>query len=131
MAPWYWDTNDENRNFAERFSAQMSNGAYPNDHQAGIYSAVTHYLKSVEALEGKSADGAAVVAQMKALPTNDPLYGEGMIRQDGRKVHPLYLWRAKAPGESKSHWDLLEQVSMIPADQAFRPLAEGGCSLVQ
>jgi branched-chain amino acid transport system substrate-binding protein len=96
---------------------------------AGVYSAVTHYLKAVEAL--KSDDGTKVIAKMKAMPTDDPLFGKGSVRADGRKIHPAYLVEAKKPSESKGGWDYYKIRATIPADQAFRPLADGGCPLVK
>jgi len=96
---------------------------------AGVYSAVTHYLKAVDALKSE-ADGKAVVAKMKELPTDDKLFGKGTVRVDGRKIHPMYLVEVKKPAESKGPWDYFKVRATIPADQAFRPLSEGGCPLV-
>jgi len=98
--------------------------------QAGVYSAVTHYLKAVHALKS-DADGAAVVAKMKEMPTDDRLFGKGSIRQDGRKIHPMYLFEVKKPAESKGPWDYYKLRATIPAEEAFRPLADGGCPLVK
>jgi branched-chain amino acid transport system substrate-binding protein len=125
---WYWDQNDANREFAKKFAAQ-NNGIYPSMVHAGVYSAVTHYLKAVEALKS-DADGKAVVAKMKEMPTNDKLFGQGTVRADGRKIHPMYLFEVKKPSESKEPWDLYKLRATIPADEAFRPLSEGGCPLV-
>ena len=97
--------------------------------QAGVYAGVLHYLKAVEATGGKDAE--AVMAKMKEMPTEDPLFGKGSIRADGRKIHDMYLFRVKAPDQSTGPWDYYDLVSTIPADKAFRPLAEGGCPLVQ
>ena len=97
--------------------------------QAGVYAGVLHYLKAVEAAGGK--DSAAVMAKMKEMPTEDPLFGKGSIRQDGRKIHDMYLFKVKTPDQSKGPWDYYELVATIPADKAFRPLAEGGCELVK
>jgi len=124
---YYWDLNADTRAFAERFAQRHPQGNYPNDMQAGVYSAVMHYLKAVDAL-GSSEDGRAVVERMKATPTEDPIFGRGTIRADGRKLHPMYLLETKAPSESRGGWDFFRKVSEIPADQAWRPLAEGGCS---
>jgi branched-chain amino acid transport system substrate-binding protein len=124
---YYWDLNADTRAFAERFARRHPQGNYPNDMQAGVYSAVMHYLKAVDAL-GQSADGRAVVDRMKATPTDDPIFGRGTIRADGRKLHPMYLLETKAPSESRGGWDFFRKVAEIPADQAWRPLAEGGCS---
>jgi branched-chain amino acid transport system substrate-binding protein len=96
---------------------------------AGVYSAVTHYLKAIEA--AKTDDGGKVVAKMKEMPTDDPLFGKGRIRADGRKIHPAYLVEVKKPNESKGPYDYYKVRSQIPADQAFRPEKEGGCSLVK
>jgi branched-chain amino acid transport system substrate-binding protein len=97
---------------------------------AGVYSAVTHYLKALEALKS-DADGAKVVTKMKEMPTDDKLFGKGEIRQDGRKIHPMYLFEVKKPAESKYPWDYYKLRATIPADQAFRPLNEGKCPLVK
>ena len=98
--------------------------------QAGVYSGVLHYLKAVEATEGKDA-GEPSMAKMKEMPTDDPLFGKGSIRADGRKIHDMYLFEVKKPAESKGQWDYYKLVATIPAEQAFRPLAEGGCPLVK
>ena len=121
--------NDNNRAFAKRFAPQYK-GVHPSMIHAGVYSAVTHYLKAVTAL-GSDADGGAIVAKMKATPTDDPLFGQGTVRQDGRKIHPMYLFEVKSPKESKAPWDYYKLRATIPAEQAFRPLAEGGCPLVK
>ena len=97
--------------------------------QAGVYAEITHYLKAVAALKS-AADGKAVVAKMKELPTDDKLFGKGTVRADGRKIHPMYLVEVKKPTESKGPWDYFKVLATIPADQAFRPLSEGGCPLV-
>ena len=126
---WYWDLNDANRAFANEF-APANKGNKPSMVQAGVYSAVTHYLKAVEALKS-DADGAAVVAKMKELPTDDKLFGKGSVRADGRKIHDMYLFEVKKPAESKGAWDYYKLRATIPAAEAFRPLADGGCSLVK
>ena len=125
---WYWDLNDANREFAKKFAPQ-NKGIYPTMVHAGVYSAVTHYLKAVEALQS-DADGKTVVAKMKELPTDDKLFGKGTVRADGRKIHPMYLLEVKTPTESKGPWDYFKVRATIPADEAFRPLSEGGCPLV-
>ena len=89
-----------------------------------------HYLKAVAELKS-TADGAATVAKMKAMPTDDPLFGKGTIRADGRKIHDMYLFEVKKPAESKGEWDLYKKLETIPGDQVFRPLADGGCPLVK
>jgi branched-chain amino acid transport system substrate-binding protein len=125
---FYWDMNAETRAFAKRFST-ANRGIHPTMIHAGVYSAVMHYLKAVEAI--KSDDGTRVVEQMKKMPTDDPLFGKGSIRQDGRKIHPAYLVEVKSPAESKAPWDYHKIRATIPADQAFRPMSEGGCPLVK
>ncbi|MBL8673115.1 MAG: ABC transporter substrate-binding protein [Alphaproteobacteria bacterium] len=125
---WYWDLNDANRAFAKEF-APANKGNHPTMIHAGVYAAVTHYLKAVTALKS-DADGAAVVKQMKALPTEDKLFGKGTVRADGRKVHDMYLFEVKKPAESKGPWDYYKLRATIPAAEAFRPLKDGGCSLV-
>jgi branched-chain amino acid transport system substrate-binding protein len=125
---WYWDLNEPSRAWAKRFAA--ANGSkYPSMVQAGVYSSVLHYLKAVEA--AKTDDGTKVIAQMKALPTDDPLFGKGSIRADGRKIHPAYLVEVKRPSESKAPYDYYKIRATIPADQAFRPLNAGECPLVK
>ena len=125
---WYWDMNDANRAFAKRFAA-ANRGVHPSMVHAGVYSSVQHYLKAVVALKS-AADGKAVVAKMKEMPTKDVLFGEGSIRADGRKIHPMYLFEVKKPEESKAPWDYYKLRATIPADQAFRPMSEGKCPLV-
>ena len=125
---FYWDQNDQSRAFAKRFAA-LDKGIYPTMVHAGVYASVLHYLKAVEAL--KSDDGTKVIAKMKETPTDDPLFGKGSIRVDGRKVHPAYLVEVKKPSESKGPWDYYKVRATIPADQAFRPLKDGECPLVK
>ena len=125
---FYWDANEQNRAFAKRF-AERDKGIYPTMIHAGVYSALLHYFKAVEAL--KSDDGTKVIAKMKEMPTDDPLFGKGSIRVDGRKIHPAYLVEVKKPAESKGPWDYYKVRTTIPADQAFRPLKDGECPLVK
>jgi len=126
---WYWDMNDANRAWTKRWQAERNApGKFPTMVQAGVYSAVTHYLKAVAALKS-AADGKAVVAEMKKLPTDDPLFGKGVIRVDGRKIHPAYLFEVKAPADSKYAGDFYKLRATIPADEAFRPLKDGNCPL--
>ena len=125
---FYWDLNGQTRAFSKRF-APANGGKYPTMTQAGVYSAVTHYLKAIEAI--KTDDGGKVIAQMKKMPTDDPLFGKGSIRADGRKLHPAYLVEVKKPAESKGPWDYYKIRATIPADQAFRPEKDGGCFLVK
>jgi branched-chain amino acid transport system substrate-binding protein len=126
---FYWDLNDQTRAWSKRFAAKHG-GRMPTMVQAGVYAAVTHYLKAVTALKA-DGDGKAVVDKMKALPTDDPLFGKGTIRVDGRKIHPTYLFEVKSPDQTKGPWDYYKLVQTIPASDAFRPLDQGGCPLVK
>jgi branched-chain amino acid transport system substrate-binding protein len=125
---FYWDMNDRTRAFGKRF-AERNRGIHPTMIHAGVYAGVTHYLKAVEAL--KSDDGTKVIAKMKEIPTDDPLFGKGTIRVDGRKIHPAYLVEVKKPAESKAPWDYYKIRATIPAEQAFRPIDQGDCPLVK
>ncbi len=125
---FYWDLNDQTRAWSKRF-AERNGGKYPSADHAGVYAAVLHYLKAVEA--GKTDDGTKTIAKMKELPTDDPLFGKGTIRPDGRKIHPAYLFEVKKPSESKGPYDYYKLRATIPADQAFRPLKDGECPLVK
>ena len=129
VSPFYWDMNDGTRAFAARFAAERG-GAKPSMVQAGVYASLIHYQKAVAGL-GAADDGRAVVARMKEMPTDDPLFGQGTVRTDGRKMHPMFLFRVKAPSEQRYPWDYYEYEATIPAEGAFRPLAEGGCPLVR
>src|SRR5436309_825909 len=126
---FYWDLNDQTRAWSKRFAAKHD-GKMPSMVQAGVYAAVTHYLKALAALK-QDTDGKAVVEKMKALPTNHPLFGKGTIRADGRKIHPTYLFEVKSPDQTKGAWDYYKLVQAIPANEAFRPLDQGGCPLVK
>ncbi len=125
---FYWDMNDQTRAFANRF-APRNKGIHPTMVHAGVYASLLHYFKAVEAL--KSDDGTKVVAKMKEMPTDDPLFGKGSVRVDGRAIHPAYLVEVKKPSESKAPWDYYKIRATIPADQAFRPLNAGECPLVK
>jgi branched-chain amino acid transport system substrate-binding protein len=124
---FYWDHNEQTRAWSKRFGERMG-GKMPNMTNAGVYAGVLHYLKAVEAL--KSKDAQKVMAKMKETPTDDTLFGKGVIRADGRKIHDAFLFEVKKPSESKGEWDLYKTLATIPGDQAFRPLNEGGCPLV-
>jgi branched-chain amino acid transport system substrate-binding protein len=124
---FYWDLNDQTRAWSDRFMKTV--GRRPTMVQAGVYAGVLQYLKAVEALKN-AKDGKAVVAKMKEIPTDDPLFGKGQIRADGRTVHDMYLFEVKKPEESKGPWDYYKLLATIPADKAFRPLSEGNCPLV-
>ena len=127
-SPFYWDFDDRTRAFSARFSARMS-GAKPTMLQAGVYSGVLHYLKAVQRAD--SLDAPAVMAAMRALPADDDAFGKGSVRADGRAIHDFHLFQVKAPSESRGPWDDYKLVSTVPAAEVFRPLAEGGCKLVQ
>jgi branched-chain amino acid transport system substrate-binding protein len=126
---WYWDMNDGSRAWTKRWQVERA-GKWPTMAQAGVYAGVLHYLKAVAALKA-DGDGKAVVAKMKEMPTDDVLFGKGVVRADGRKIHPAYLFEVKKPSESKYPGDFYKVRATIPAEEAFRPLREGGCPLVQ
>jgi branched-chain amino acid transport system substrate-binding protein len=126
---FYWDLNDQTRAWSREFAAAHK-GRMPTMVQAGVYASVLHYLKAVEALKS-DADGVKVVDQMKAMPTDDKLFGKGSIRVDGRKIHDAYLFEVKKPSESKGPWDYYKLRATIPAAEAFRPLAQSECPLVK
>ena len=126
---FYWDMNDKTRAFAKRFAPQ-DKGIHPTMVHAGVYAVVLHYLKAVEALKNDT-DGVKIVDKMKSMPTDDPLFGKGSIRVDGRGIHPAYLVQVKTPAESKYPWDYFKILTTIPADEAFRPLKDEGCYLVK
>jgi branched-chain amino acid transport system substrate-binding protein len=126
--PFYWDFSDATRAFSAKFSPRMKN-ARPSMIHAGVYASVLHYMKAVKA--ANTVDGLAVVAKMKELPTDDPLFGKGAVRADGRKIHDMHLFQVKSPSESKGPWDYYKFIRSTPAAEAFRPLAEGGCPLVK
>jgi branched-chain amino acid transport system substrate-binding protein len=128
---YYWDLNDNTRAFAKRFSEQANNHAKPSMNQAGSYAAVLQYLKALEALGGNPHDGAKVVAKMKEIPTDDIVFGKGVLRPDGRHLIPAYLFEVKKPEESKYPWDYYKLVATIAPDDAAKPLAESECPLVK
>lgn len=130
---YYWDLNDRTRAFNDRMKGKTANGIWPNMTQTGNYGAVLHYLKAASAMgiAAAKADGRAAVEQMKKMPTDDDAFGPGKIRIDGRALHPVYLFEVKTPAESKQPWDVAKVVATTPMDEAFRPLSEGGCSLVK
>jgi branched-chain amino acid transport system substrate-binding protein len=126
---WYWDLNDGTRSFGRRFAERMG-GRMPTDLQANVYAAVTHYLKAVDAL-GSSVDGRSVVTRMKATPTEDTVFSRGEIRADGRRISPVYVFQVKTPADSASRYDVYRLLREVPLAEAYRPLAQGGCPLVQ
>jgi len=125
---WYWDANDTNREWSKRWQKERP-GKFPTMIHAGVYAGIMHYLNAVVALKS-AADGKATVAKMKEMPTDDPLFGKGTVRADGRVTHPAYLFEVKKPEESKYPGDFYKLRATIPADEAFRPLKDGGCPLV-
>jgi len=129
---YYWDLNDGTRAFANKFTQRMP-GRRPSMVQAGNYSTVSHYLKAVKEMGVAAAktDGAATIAQMKKMPTDDECFGRGTIREDGRKLHPAYLFEVKKPSESKGAWDYYKVLATTPGEEAFRPLSAGACALVK
>ena len=127
-SPFYWDLNDRSRAFSTRFAARLR-GAKPTMLQAGVYSGVLHYLKAVH--QADTLDAPAVMAAMQAMPAEDDAMGKGSVRKDGRALHDFHLFQVKSPAESKGPWDNYNLISTVPADQAFRPLAEGGCKLAR
>jgi branched-chain amino acid transport system substrate-binding protein len=128
--PFYWDLNDATRAWSKAFQERHPKHAMPNEMQAGVYANLIHYFKAIEATKGETS-GRAIVQGMEKLPTDDPLFGPGRIRADGRAIHPLYLVQVKSAAESKFDWDYFKVVGSVPADEAFRPLEAGGCPLVK
>ena len=128
---WYWDANDANRAWTKRWhEAGAAAGKFPTMIHAGVYAGITHYLKTRLAMGPGEHDGKSVVAKMKSIPTDDPLFGKGEVRADGRVIHPAYLFEVKKPSESKYPGDFYKLRATIPANEAFRPLNEGKCPLV-
>jgi branched-chain amino acid transport system substrate-binding protein len=127
---FYWDLNDQTRAWTKRWHAERKDdNKVPTMNQAGVYSGTLHYLKAVAALKS-AADGKAVVAEMKKLPAEDEAFGKSTVRQDGRVLHPAYLFEVKKPSESKYKHDFYHLRATIPANEAFRPLKDGGCPMV-
>lgn len=129
---FYWDMNDRTRAFANRLQPKAP-GVRPGMVHAGVYASCLHYMKAAEAMgvAQAKADGAAAIAQMKKMPTEDDCFGAGSIRVDGRVIHPSYLWQVKSPAESKGPWDYYKPLATTPADEAFRPLDKSACPLVK
>ena len=125
---FYWDLNDGTRAWAKRF-VERSGGKYPTSVHAGSYSAVLNYLRAVEA--AGTDDGTKVIAQLKAAPTSDPLFGEITVRPDGRAVHDAYLMQVKKPSESQYPYDYFKVLETIPADKTAAPLEQSECPLVK
>jgi branched-chain amino acid transport system substrate-binding protein len=128
---FYWDLNDKTREWSKRFAKVAPKGAMPSMTVAGNYAAVLHYLKALEALGGNPHDGAKVVAKMKEIPTDDPLFGKGPLRVDGRRIIPAYLFEVKKPEESKYPWDYYKTLATISPEDAAKPLEASECPLVK
>jgi branched-chain amino acid transport system substrate-binding protein len=126
-SPFYWNLNAGTRAWSDRFMEET--GQRPTMVQAGVYSSVLHYLKAVQAV-GSARDALKIIAKMKEMPAEDPLFGKSTVRADGRVIHDSYLFEVKKPEESQEPWDYYKLISTTPADQAFRPMSDGGCPLV-
>jgi branched-chain amino acid transport system substrate-binding protein len=126
---FYWDMNDDTRAWTRRFVENIKGKQYPTMNHAGNYGGMLHFLKAIEAAQ--THDGAKIVAKMKELPTQDATFGEGRVREDGRHLHPMYLWEVKKPEESAKEWDYYKLVKTLPIDAAWRPLDQGGCSFIK
>ena len=129
---FYWDLNDRTRAFTRRLYGLTNGPVAVGMSQAGDYSGTLHYLRAVADLGvAAKGDGRAVVARMKAMPTDDDAFGQGSIRADGRKIHPSYLFEVKKPEESRGQFDYYKLLQTTPAEEAFRPINDGGCALVR
>jgi branched-chain amino acid transport system substrate-binding protein len=128
---FYWDMNDETRAFSKRFAARMKNNSPPTMVHAGVYAGLLHYFKALAALGGNPHDGVKVVEKMKSMPTDDPLFGKGLIEPNGRTIHSAYLFEVKKPSESKAPWDFYKLIGTVPGDQAFTPLDKSTCALLK
>jgi len=128
---FYWDLNDQTREWSKRFQKVSPKGSMPSMTVAGLYAEILHYLKAMEALGSNPRDGAKVVAKMKEIPTDDPLFGKGPLRADGRRIIPAYLFEVKKPEESKGPWDYYKLVATIAPEDAAKPLEASECPLVK
>jgi branched-chain amino acid transport system substrate-binding protein len=128
---FYWDLNDQTRAWSNRLMKLSPKGTMPSMDAAGVYAGVLHYLKALEALGGNPHDGAKVVAKMKEIPTDDPLFGKGPLRIDGRRIIPAYLFEVKKPEESKYPWDYYKLIATIAPEDAAKPLEASECPLVK
>ncbi len=129
---FYHDLNDRTRGLARRILRRTPDNM-PNQEHAGTYSCAVHYLKAVAevGVARAKASGIEVINVMKRMPTDDDAFGPGRIREDNRKIHPAYLFEVKAPAESRGPWDFYKLRATVPAEDAFRPIADGGCPLVR
>jgi len=128
---FYWDMNDQTRAWSKRFQKVSPKGTMPSMTVAGVYAGILHYLKALDAMGGNPHDGAKVVAKMKEIPTDDPLFGKGPLRIDGRRIIPAYLFEVKKPEESKYPWDYYKLVATISPEDAAKPLSASECPLVK
>ncbi len=128
VQPFYWDLNDKSRSWSARFS-ERQHGQSPTAFHAGVYSSILAYLNA--ALAAGTNDAPTIIRKLKEKPIEDDLFGPVVVRPDGRAIHNMYILKVKAPSASKSKWDLLEQVGVLSGPEAFRPLADGGCALVE
>ena len=128
---FYWDKDDQTREFSKKFAARMKNNAPPTMVQAGVYSGLRHYFKALEAMGGNPHKGVEVVEKMKSMPTDDQLFGKGTIQPNGRKIHSAYLFEVKKPSESKAPWDFYKTVGTVDGDKAFTPLDKSTCALLK
>lgn len=128
---FYWDLNEGTRAWSKRFAERSRQNSMPTTPNAGVYAAVVHYLKVLESMGGNPRDGAKVVAKMKETPADDPLFGKGNIRADGRRLVTAYLFEVKSPAESKYPWDYYKRVATIAAEDAAVPLSKSECPLVK
>jgi branched-chain amino acid transport system substrate-binding protein len=130
---FYWNLNDRTRGWYERIKPMLPSGTYPNMMHAGDYAATLHYLKAVKeiGIQRAKASGRETVATMKRMPTDDDCFGVGRIREDGRKLHPSYLFQVKPPSDRTSPGDVYRLLATTAPDDAFRPLTEGGCPMVK
>lgn len=126
---FYWDRTPESRAWSKRW-AERNHGRYPTMMQAGVYGAVLHYLKAVQAV-GSVDDGRKIVTKMKELPTEDPLFGKGYIQSNGRKIHDVFIFKVKSPQESNHPWDYYSLVSTVPGKEAFLSVEQSGCHMAQ
>lgn len=127
LTAFYWDRTDATRAWSQKFFERRK--AMPTMSQAGVYSAVRHYLKAVEA--AKTDDGPAVAAKMRELPVKDMNIESGRVREDGQVMHDMYLVQVKKPSESTRPWDYYKVLSTVPAEQAFQPLSNSACPLIK
>ncbi|SFJ31213.1 ABC transporter substrate-binding protein [Bradyrhizobium sp. cf659] len=125
--PFYWDLNDASRAWSAKFSARQ-HGQSPTAFHAGVYSSVLAYLNA--ALAAGTNDAQAVIRKIKERPIEDALFGPVVVRADGRALHNMYILKVKAPKASEGKWDLLENIGMLSGPEAFRPIEQGGCTMV-